>query len=100
MTTPGDGTITYNHAGVSDLADQVGQRAAHLMEMHDDVQRRTNAVAEFFQGEAGKGFHEAQTMMLSGFEDLIAVVSRHGSTIEAVRASAHSADLNGATLFT
>lgn len=94
-----DDTITYNHAGVSELADTVGQRAGQLMHMHDDIEQRTNAVAEFFQGDAATSFHEAQTMMLSGFRDLIDIVSRHGSTIEMVRAQAAATDAQGANLF-
>ena len=58
--------ITYNHGMVSDLASDVGQSAAQLLEMHDDVQQRTNAIADFFEGKAGTAFHEAQMQMLQG----------------------------------
>ena len=41
-------SITYNHGGVADFASDVGTRSAKLMEIHDDVLQRTNAVADFF----------------------------------------------------
>ena len=84
--------ITYNHGMVSELASDVGQRAAQLMEMHDDVQQRTNAIAEFFEGKAGTAFHEAQMQMLLGFQSLIQTVSRHGTTIQNVNEGAAMTD--------
>jgi WXG100 family type VII secretion target len=84
--------ITYNHGMVSELASDVGQRAAQLMEMHDDIQQRTNAIAEFFEGKAGTAFHEAQMQMLQGFQSLIQTVSRHGTTIQNVNEGAAMTD--------
>lgn len=84
--------ITYNHGMVSDLASDVGQSAAQLMEMHDDIQQRTNAIADFFEGKAGSAFHEAQMQMLHGFEGLIQTVSQHGATIQNVNEHAAMTD--------
>jgi WXG100 family type VII secretion target len=84
--------ITYNHGMVSELASDVGQRAAQLMEMHDDIQQRTNAIAEFFEGRAGTAFHEAQMQMLQGFQSLIRTVSQHGTTIQNVNEGAAMTD--------
>lgn len=84
--------ITYNHGMVSELASDVGQNAAQLMEMHDDIQQRTNAIAEFFSGKAGTAFHEAQMQMLQGFEGLIQTVSQHGHTIQSVNEGAAMTD--------
>ena len=41
-------SITYNHGGVADFASDVGTRSAQLMEIHDDILHRTNAIADFF----------------------------------------------------
>ena len=61
--------ITYNHGGVADFASDVGSRSAQLMEIHDDILQRTNAIADFFQGSAAASFHEAQVQMLQGMAD-------------------------------
>jgi WXG100 family type VII secretion target len=84
--------ITYNHGAVSELATDVGQRASQLMEMHNDIQQRTNAIAEFFEGNAGTAFHEAQMQMLRGFESLIQTVTQHGNTIQNVNEHAAMTD--------
>ncbi|WP_099025856.1 WXG100 family type VII secretion target [Mycolicibacterium palauense] len=91
--------ITYNHGGVADFASDVGNRAAQLMEIHDDIMQRTNAIADFFQGAAAGSFHEAQMQMLQGLQGLIETVSRHGSTISNVNESAHATDLQMGNLF-
>ena len=39
-----------NHGAVADFASDVGTRAAQLMEIHDDIQQRTSAIADFFEG--------------------------------------------------
>lgn len=91
--------ITYNHGAVADFASDVGSRAAQLMEIHDDIQQRTNAIADFFQGSAATSFHEAQMQMLSGLQGLIHTVSQHGQTISSVNEGAHSTDLQMSNLF-
>ena len=48
------GDITYVHGGVADLSSQVGTTAARLMEIHDDVMKKTNTLQPFFEGEAGR----------------------------------------------
>jgi len=87
-----NGNITYNHGAVADFASDVGTRAAQLLEIHDDIQQRTNAIADFFEGQAATGFHEAQMQMLHGFEGLIQTVSQHGSTIQSVNEHAAMTD--------
>lgn len=91
--------ITYNHGAVADFASDVGSRAAQLMEIHDDIQQRTNAIADFFQGAAATSFHEAQMQMLNGLRGLIQTVSHHGQTISSVNEGAHSTDLQMSNLF-
>ncbi len=93
------GNITYNHSAVADFASDVGSRAAQLMEIHDDIQQRTNAIADFFQGSAATSFHEAQTQMLHGLQGLINTVSRHGQTISSVNEGAHATDMQMSNLF-
>ena len=41
------GDITYVHGGVADLASQVGNTAARLMEIHDDVLTKTTQLQPF-----------------------------------------------------
>ncbi|MFN8087804.1 MAG: WXG100 family type VII secretion target [Mycobacterium sp.] len=84
--------ITYNHGAVADFASDVTSRSAQLMEIHDDILQRTNAIADFFQGSAAASFHEAQLQMLHGLEGLIQTMNRHGQTIESVRAAAQNTD--------
>jgi len=94
-----NGNITYNHGAVADFASDVGTRAAQLLEIHDDIQQRTNAIAEFFEGQAATGFREAQMQMLHGLQGLIQTVSRHGQTISSVNEGAHATDLSMSNLF-
>lgn len=94
-----NGNITYNHGAVADFASDVGARAAQLMDIHDDVQQRTNAIVEFFEGNAAAGFREAQSQMLRGLQGLIQTVSRHGQTISSVNEGAHATDLSMSNLF-
>lgn len=84
--------ITYNHGAVADFASDVTSRSAQLMEIHDDILQRTNAIADFFQGAAAASFHEAQLQMLHGLDGLIQTMNQHGQTIESVRAAAQSTD--------
>lgn len=91
--------ITYHHGLVAEFASDVGNRAAQLMEIHDDIRQRTNAIAEFFQGAAATSFHEAQMQMLHGLQGLINTVNQHGQTIANVNEGAHSTDLSMRNLF-
>lgn len=91
--------ITYNHGGVADFASDVGARSAQLMEIHDDILQRTNAVAEFFQGTAATTFHEAQMQMLRGLQGLVETMNHHGQTISSVNESAHQTDVMMGNLF-
>lgn len=91
--------ITYNHGGVADFASDVGSRSAQLMEIHDDILQRTNAIADFFQGSAAASFHEAQMQMLRGLQGLIETMNTHGRTISSVNESAHQTDVMMGNLF-
>lgn len=91
--------ITYNHGGVADFASDVGSRSAQLMEIHDDILHRTNAVADFFQGSAATSFRESQMQMLQGLQGLIQTMNHHGRTISSVNESAHQTDVMMGNLF-
>jgi WXG100 family type VII secretion target len=91
--------ITYNHGAVADFASDVGARSAQLMEIHDDIQQRTNAIADFFQGSAAASFHDAQMQMLHGLQGLIQTMNQHGQTISSVNEGAHSTDIQMSNLF-
>lgn len=91
--------ITYDHGGVADFASDVGTRSAQLMEIHDDILRRTNAIADFFQGSAATSFHEAQLQMLHGLQGLVETMNTHGRTINNVNESAHQTDVMMGNLF-
>ena len=92
-------SITYNHGGVAYFASDVGTRSAQLMEIHDDVLQRTNAVADFFQGAAATAFRESQMQMLQGLQGLIQTMNQHGQTIGSVNESAHHTDVMMGNLF-
>lgn len=91
--------ITYNHGAVADFAFDVGARSSQLMELHDDILQRTNAVADFFQGSAASAFREAQMQMLQGLRGLIDTLNQHGRTISSVNDSAHQTDVMMGNLF-
>ena len=91
--------ITYNHGGVADFASDVGSRSSQLMEIHDDILHRTNAVADFFQGAAATSFRESQMQMLQGLQGLIQTMNQHGRTISSVNESAHQTDVMMGNLF-
>lgn len=92
-------TITYNHGSVADFASDVGARSAQLMEIHDDILQRTNAIAEFFEGSAAASFHEAQLQMLQGMRGLIETMSTHSQAISSVNENAHQTDIMMGNLF-
>jgi uncharacterized protein YukE len=85
--------ITYNHGGVADFASEVATRSSQLMEIHDDILQRTNAIADFFQGQAATTFHDAPMQMLKGLEGLIQTMNNHGSVINNTNESAHNTDI-------
>ena len=91
--------ITYHHSSVAEFASDVGARSAALMELHDDIAQRTNAIADFFQGTAATSFHEAQMQMLQGLQSLIETMNKHGQTIGAVNDNAHQTDVMMGNLF-
>lgn len=84
--------IVYNHAAVSGLSGDIGNQAAQLMEIHDDVLHLTQALADFFQGHGATSFFDAQQQMLHGLEGLIQTVSLHGQTVTNVHNDAITAD--------
>lgn len=84
--------ITYNYGAVTGFASDVGQRAAQLMEIHDDIQQRTQALADFFQGTGATAFFDAQQQMLHGLEGLIQTVSQHGHVVNNTAESAQATD--------
>lgn len=85
--------ITYNYAAVTGFASDVGQQAALLMEIHDDIRQRTQALAEFFQGAGATTFFDAQQQMLHGLEGLIQTVSQHGQVVNNTAESAQATDM-------
>ena len=91
--------IKYAHGAVSAPSSTVNSQASQLQSIHADIRNQTEAIAEFFEGEAATTFRESQLMMLQGFQGLIEVMAKHGHTIEEVRASAHGTDLAMRGLF-
>lgn len=84
--------ITYNYGAVSGFASDVASRAAQLMEIHEDIQHRTQALADFFQGTGATAFFDAQQQMLHGLEGLIQTVSQHGHVVNDTAESAQATD--------
>jgi len=91
--------ITYNLGAVAGFASDVGSRAGQLMEIHSDIQQRTNALAEFFQGHGATGFFDAQAQMLHGLEGLIQTVGQHGHVVNNVLDNAVGTDQHIKGLF-
>ncbi|MGB3485723.1 MAG: WXG100 family type VII secretion target [Mycobacterium sp.] len=91
--------ILYDHGTVSALSSTVGNQASTLQSIHDDIKNQTDAIAEFFQGQAATSFREQQLLMLNGFQGLIEVMLKHGHTIEEVRSAANAVDVSAANLF-
>jgi WXG100 family type VII secretion target len=90
MSMPGH--ITYVHGEVDTLAANVGNYASVIHSHHEDMRNQTDAIAEFFAGDAATGFREAQLLMLSGLQDLIEVMSNHGQAIGNANMSAMNTD--------
>jgi uncharacterized protein YukE len=88
------GDITYVHGAIADLSSTVGNTAAQLMEIHDDVLSKTQALQDFFKGEAGTAFNARQTQILKGLDGLIQTVMTHGSKIMESTELAHALDVN------
>lgn len=86
--------ITYVHGAIGDLSAQVGATAARLMEIHDDVLTKTQALQEFFEGVAGLAFNARQIQILKGLDGLIQVVMTHGTKIGESSELAHALDVN------
>lgn len=84
--------ILYHHGEVAGLASDVGASAQTLLGLHDEVKNQTDAVAEFFTGEAASAFRENQLLMLNGLQDLIQVMSSHGHAIGGANDSSISTD--------
>jgi WXG100 family type VII secretion target len=84
--------ITYNYGAVTGFASDVASRAAQLMEIHDDIAQRTQALAEFFQGTGATAFFDAQQQMLHGLDGLIQTVSQHGHVVNNTAESALATD--------
>ncbi len=88
------GDITYVHGAIADLSSTVGNTAAQLMAIHDDVLNKTQALQDFFRGEAGTAFNARQIQILQGLQGLIEVVTTHGSKIMESTQLAHALDVN------
>jgi WXG100 family type VII secretion target len=86
--------ITYNYAAVGAFASDVGQRAAQLMEIHQDILQRTQALADYFMGKGATAFFDAQQQMLHGLEGLIQTVSQHSHVVNQTADSAHATDIH------
>jgi WXG100 family type VII secretion target len=86
--------ITYNYAAIGDFASDVGQRAAQLMEIHQDILQRTQALADYFMGKGATAFFDAQQQMLGGLENLAQHVSQQQQVVTNTAESAHATDMH------
>lgn len=85
-------TVTYDHGSVDGFGGFVNARASMLMDIHNDIKTRTDALAEFFAGKGATGFFEAQALMLSGLMGLAETVAQHGNVVHKVNDSAMATD--------
>jgi WXG100 family type VII secretion target len=86
--------ITYSYAAIDAFASDMGQRAAQLMEIRQDILERTQALADYFMGKGATAFFDAQQQMLHGLEGLIHTVSQHQRAVNNTAESAAATDHN------
>lgn len=91
--------ITYNYAAIGAFAADVGQQASQLMEIHQDILQRTNALAEYFLGKGATAFFDAQQQMLHGLESLAQHVVQHHDVVHNAMDSAAVMDRNVQSFF-
>jgi WXG100 family type VII secretion target len=85
--------ITYNYGAIGAFSSDTGQRAAQLMEIHQDIQQRTQALADYFMGKGASAFFDAQQQMLSGLQNLAQHITEQQRVVNNTADSAHATDL-------
>jgi WXG100 family type VII secretion target len=91
--------ITYNYGAIGAFAADVGQQAAQLMEIHQDILQRTNALGDYFLGKGATAFFDAQQQMLHGLESLAQHVVQHHDVVHNTMDSAAAMDQNVQSFF-
>jgi WXG100 family type VII secretion target len=86
--------ITYNYGAIGAFAADTGQRAAQLMEIHQDILQRTQALTDYFLGKGATAFFDAQAQFLSGLEGLAQHISEHQRVVNTTAESAHATDIH------
>ncbi len=84
--------ITYHYGAIDAFTADMGQRAAQLMEIRQDILERTQALADYFMGKGATAFFDAQQQMLHGLEGLIHTVSQHQRAVNNAAESAGATD--------
>jgi WXG100 family type VII secretion target len=86
--------ITYHYAAIGAFASDTGQRAAQLMEIHEDIRQRTQALADYFLGRGATAFFDAQQQMLSGLQNLAQHITEQQRVVNSTAESAHATDIH------
>jgi WXG100 family type VII secretion target len=84
--------ITYNYATIGAFSSDTAQRAAHLMEIHQDILQRTQALADYFLGKGATAYFDAQKQMLDGLENLAQHITQHHEVVNSAMESAQVTD--------
>jgi WXG100 family type VII secretion target len=91
--------ITYNYGVIDGMSEDTAQRAAHLMEIHQDILQRTQALGDYFLGKGATAYFDAQRQMLDGLENLAHHITQHHQVINNTMASAHATDASVQSFF-
>ena len=91
--------ITYHYATIGGMSSDTAQRAAHLMEIHQDILQRTQALADYFLGKGATAYFDAQKQMLDGLENLAHHITQHHQVMDATMESAQVADASVQSFF-
>jgi len=91
--------ITYNYAAIGAFSSDTAQRAAHLMEIHQDILQRTQALADYFLGKGATAYFDAQRQMLDGLENLAHHITQHHQVVNGTMESAQVTDANVQSFF-
>lgn len=91
--------ITYNYAAIGAFASDVGQQAGQLMEIHQDILQRTQALADYFLGKGATAYFDAQQQMLHGLESLAQHITQHHDVVNNTMDSARATDASVQNFF-
>jgi uncharacterized protein YukE len=91
--------ITYHFGTIGTFSSDTAQRAAHLMEIHQDILQRTQALGDYFLGKGATAYFDAQRQMLDGLENLAHHITQHHQVVDRTMESALATDASVQSFF-